>query len=68
MTDLSWNEVLIQRVSPKWCDSWGRQSSKWVEDDGASMCVQSDDENVYCMHNGEDEETYEGPCTKATTF
>ena len=23
MKDLSWNEVLIQRVSPKWCDSWG---------------------------------------------
>jgi len=58
MKDLTWNEVLIQRVSPNWCDSWGRQSSKWVEDDGASMCVQSDDDNVYCMHNGEDEHTW----------
>merc|ERR1719498_164642 len=51
--NLKYNEVLIQRVSPNWCDSWGRQSSKWVEDDGASMCVQSDNEHVYCMSNHE---------------
>lgn len=54
MKGLRWNEVLIQRVSANWCDSWGRQSSKWVEEDGASMCVQSDHDHVYCMsnHNG----------------
>jgi len=53
MKGLRWNEVLIQRVSPNWCDSWGRQSSKWVEEDGASMCVQSDKDHVYCMSNHE---------------
>jgi len=53
MKGLRWNEVLVQRVSPNWCDSWGRQSSKWVEDDGASMCVQSDNDHVYCMSNHE---------------
>jgi hypothetical protein len=53
MKGLRWNEVLIQRVSPNWCDSWGRQTSKWVEDDGASMCVQSDKDHVYCMSNHE---------------
>jgi len=51
MVNLRWNEVLVERVSPNWCDSWGRQSSKWVEEDGASMCVQSDSEHVYCMSN-----------------
>jgi len=51
MKGLRWNEVLVQRVSPNWCDSWGRQSSKWVEQDGASMCVQSDNDHVYCMNN-----------------
>jgi hypothetical protein len=58
MKGLRWNEVLIQRTSPNWCDSWGRQSSKWVEDNGASMCVQSDEDSVYCMHNGNDQHTW----------
>lgn len=58
MKGLRWNEVLVQRTSPNWCDSWGRQSSKWVEDTGASMCVQSDDDKVYCMHNGDDKHTW----------
>jgi hypothetical protein len=49
---LRWNEVLVQRVSQNWCDSWGAQTSYWAEDGGASMCVQSDDEHVYCMNNG----------------
>jgi hypothetical protein len=49
---LRWNEVLIQRVSQNWCDSWGSQSSYWVEEGGASMCIQSDNEHVYCMNNG----------------
>jgi hypothetical protein len=49
---LRWNEVLVERVSQNWCDSWGAQTSYWVEDGGASMCVQSDDEHVYCMNNG----------------
>jgi polyhydroxyalkanoate synthesis regulator phasin len=49
---LRWNEVLVERVSQNWCDSWGSQSSYWVEEGGASMCVQSDDEHVYCMNNG----------------
>jgi hypothetical protein len=49
---LRWNEVLVERVSQNWCDSWGAQSSYWVEEGGASMCVQSDDEHVYCMNNG----------------
>jgi hypothetical protein len=53
MKGLKFNEVLIQRTSPNWCDSWGLQSSKWVEDNGASMCVQADDEHVYCMSNHE---------------
>jgi len=52
MKGLRYNEVLIQRVSPNWCDSWGRQTSKWVEDDGASMCVQADLDHVYCTTNG----------------
>jgi hypothetical protein len=51
MKGLRYNEVLVQRLSPNWCDSWGRQSSKWVEDDGASMCVQADSDHVYCMSN-----------------
>ena len=51
MKGLRWNEVLVQRVSPNWCHSWGRQTSSWVEEDGASMCVQSDKEHVYCMNN-----------------
>jgi len=50
-TGLRWNEVLVQRVSQNWCDSWGSQSSYWAEDSGASMCVQSDLEHVYCMNN-----------------
>jgi hypothetical protein len=49
---LRWNEVLIERTSANWCDSWGLQSSYWAEAGGASMCVQSDDEHVYCMNNG----------------
>jgi hypothetical protein len=48
---LRWNEVLVQRVSQNWCDSWGKQSSYWVEEGGASMCIQSDDDFVYCMNN-----------------
>jgi hypothetical protein len=48
---LRWNEVLIKRVSQNWCDSWGAQSSYWAEDSGASMCIQSDSEKVYCMNN-----------------
>jgi len=51
---LRWNEVLIERVSQNWCDSWGAQSSYWVESGGASMCVQSDNEHVYCMNNAHD--------------
>jgi len=58
MKGLRWNEVLVQRTSPNWCDSWGRQSSKWVESDGASMCVQSDADHVYCMSNHEDTHTW----------
>jgi hypothetical protein len=58
MKGLRWNEVLIQRVSPNWCDSWGRQSSNWVEEDGASMCVQSDSDHVYCMSNHNEEHTW----------
>jgi len=49
--NLRWNEVLIQRVSANWCDSWGSQSDFWVEKTGASMCIQSDSEHVYCMNN-----------------
>jgi len=48
---LRWNEVLIERTSANWCDSWGSQSSYWVEEGGASMCIQSDEEHVYCMNN-----------------
>jgi hypothetical protein len=48
---LRWNEVLIERTSQNWCDSWGSQSSYWAEDGGASMCLQSDNEHVYCMNN-----------------
>jgi polyhydroxyalkanoate synthesis regulator phasin len=55
---LRWNEVLIQRVSQNWCDSWGLQSSYWVEDGGASMCIQSDDEHVYCMNNAHGEHSW----------
>jgi hypothetical protein len=58
MKGLRWNEVLIQRMSPNWCDSWGRQSSKWVEKDGASMCVQSDNEHVYCHSNHDGEHSW----------
>merc|ERR1719183_993074 len=58
MKGLRWNEVLVERVSPNWCDSWGRQSSNWVEEDGASMCVQSDDASVYCMSNDENKHSF----------
>merc|ERR1719498_555585 len=51
MVNLKYNEVLVQRVSANWCDSWGLQSSKWKEDGGASMCVQADHDHVYCMSN-----------------
>jgi len=57
-TGLRWNEVLIQRVSQNWCDSWGSQSSYWVEQGGASMCIQSDNEHVYCMNNGHGEHSW----------
>jgi hypothetical protein len=56
--NLRWNEVLIQRVSHNWCDSWGAQSSYWVEDGGASMCVQSDNEHVYCMNNAHNQHSW----------
>jgi hypothetical protein len=55
MKGLRYNEVLVQRTSANWCDSWGRQSSKWVEQDGSSMCVQADNEHVYCMSNHDDD-------------
>jgi hypothetical protein len=55
---LHWNEVLIERVSQNWCDSWGAQSSYWLEEGGASMCVQSDDEHVYCMNNAHDQHSW----------
>jgi hypothetical protein len=55
---LRWNEVLIERVSRNWCDSWGAQTSYWVEDGGASMCVQSDNDHVYCMNNGHGEHSW----------
>merc|ERR1719171_85974 len=55
---LKWNEVLIERVSQNWCDSWGAQSSYWVEDGGSSMCIQSDDDHVYCMNNGHNEHSW----------
>jgi hypothetical protein len=58
MKGLRYNEVLIQRVSPNWCDSWGRQSSKWAEESGASMCVQADNDHVYCMSNHDDKHTW----------
>jgi hypothetical protein len=58
MKGLRYNEVLVQRTSANWCDSWGRQSSKWVEEDGASMCVQADDDHVYCMSNHEDKHSW----------
>jgi len=51
MKGLRWNEVLIRRVSANWCDSWGRKTGKWAEEGGASMCVQSDNDHVYCMNN-----------------
>lgn len=51
MKGLRWNEVMVQRMSSNWCDSWGRQSSRWVQQDGASMCVQTDEEYVYCTNN-----------------
>jgi hypothetical protein len=51
MRGLKYNEVLIQRLSDNWCDSWGRQTGNWVEEDGASMCVQADNHHVYCMNN-----------------
>jgi len=58
MKGLRYNEVLIQRTSPNWCDSWGLQASKWVEDNGASMCVQADNEHVYCMSNHDNTHTW----------
>lgn len=58
MKGLKYNEVLVQRTSPNWCDSWGRQSSKWVEANGASMCVQADNDHVYCMSNHNDQHTW----------
>jgi hypothetical protein len=61
MKGLRYNEVLVQRMSANWCDSWGRQSSKWVENDGASMCVQADNDHVYCMSNHDDDPTDDIP-------
>jgi hypothetical protein len=49
--NLRWNEVLVERVSANWCDSWGTQTGYWAEDGGASMCIQSDNQHVYCMNN-----------------
>jgi hypothetical protein len=49
--NLRWNEVLVERVSGNWCDSWGAQTGQWAEAGGASMCIQSDGKHVYCMNN-----------------
>jgi len=58
MKGLKYNDVLIQRVSANWCDSWGRQTSEWVGEQGASMCVQADQDHVYCMSNHNNEHTW----------
>jgi len=65
---LRWNEVLVERVSQNWCDSWGSQSSYWAEEGGASMCIQSDDEHVYCMNNAHGEHSWrQQPVSHFTT-
>ena len=45
-------EVLVQRISANWCDSWGRQTGHWVSSEGASMGVQADCEYL-CTYNNE---------------
>ena len=44
-------EVLVQRISANWCDSWGRQTGHWVSSEGASMGVQADGEYLYTYNN-----------------
>merc|ERR1712038_327714 len=45
------NEVLVQRTSATWCDSWGRKTGFWVEPSGASMGVQADKDYWYSYIN-----------------
>ena len=45
------NEVLIQRTTPNWCDSWGRKTGHWVGNGGASMGVQADSHYWYTFNN-----------------
>lgn len=44
-------EVLVQRISDNWCDSWRGQSGYWVASSGASMGVQADLDFWYTYNN-----------------
>ena len=46
-----YTEVLIRRLSKNWCDSWGRNTGKWVENDGASMGIEADNLFLYYYSN-----------------
>ena len=45
------DQVLVQRVSSNWCDSWGRNTGNWVESDGASMGIQVDEDYFHYYNN-----------------
>ena len=46
-----YTEVLIRRLSKNWCDSWGRETGRWVENDGASMGIEADNLFLYYYSN-----------------
>jgi len=54
----AFNEVLVQRMSDNWCDSWGHNTGHWVRSDGASMGVCADDDFFYYFNNNYDLHTW----------
>lgn len=61
---MSFNQVLVERVSPNWCDSWGRKTQYWVESNGASMGVQADEDYWYTFNNHRGRHTWLRQSTK----
>jgi hypothetical protein len=54
----SFNEVLVQRVSANWCDSWGKNTGHWVASSGASMGFNVDSTSFYYFNNEQGAHTW----------
>ncbi len=51
---MRFNQVLVRRGTPTWCDSWGHSGSYWGVDglSEVSMGIAMGTEE-FCYHNGE---------------